>query len=162
MTRFDTTLPNEHPVTGERVTGWALPGDALTRANVRRDAERLGSAPTVMGLGLPSGHVSDDDEADAVAAAFGYAWQVNADPNRTGDFDDRARVWSVDWTCLLADVDMGARRNVHRSTPEAFADFVCATVKYLTEGSPERRDGTRLFPPPLTLPLRDVTIYLAR
>lgn len=120
--------------------------------------------PTLLGVALPPqpGVEVDEDFADAVMGAFGYAWKVHGDPTRTGLWEEGRVLWSADGLTFSAPCDLTSRRSVSRTPGEAMSDLVNDALTYLFEGAPQRRDGTRLFEAPLLHgSWQDVSIYFA-
>lgn len=152
-----------HPVTGAREAARAVnTGDSRDVAAAVRRVVPGQSSPSLLGLTIPPGTFLDDDDADGVMAALGYAWAVNADPKRTGSFDMRQSLWATDLSTVVVDVDLTGRLGKTRSNADAFSDLVCDTVRYLLEGAPVRRDGERLFEAPLAgLAVSDLRLWVS-
>lgn len=86
-----------------------------------------------------------DDEAEVAAGLFGYAWAQHGAARRTGSVDDYPVVWH-DPRTMVVTAPMILRPERSRTRAEATADLFRDFLTYLTEGSPVRRDGTRLVP----------------
>lgn len=151
-----------HPRTGETLpageVGRVLAGETVEAAAAGfadRLPRRLNPAPrlhvprplpTVAGFALDTA-LGDDDDADRVMGALGYAWRVHGDPKRTGPFTERSVLWSDDGATFTVDVDMSGRLARTRTAEAALAAFLSDAAVFMLNGSPERKDGTRLFGP---------------
>lgn len=152
-----------HPVTEVRVNARQVPVDVSgdLAAAVRAVIPTDGSVPSLLALTVPPGTLQDDEDADGIMAALGYAWVVNADPKRTGPFESRQSLWAPDLTAVVVDVDLTGRRNVNRSTGDAFVALVADAVRYMLDGSPVKADGDRLFEAPLPdLSVADLRLWV--
>lgn len=88
-----------------------------------------------------------DDEAEQAAGIAGYAWTVYGAAQHSGNVGDSIVDWDESGQVMFITTRMDLRPELTRSRSEATEGLVAALVKFLSEGTPQRKrhDNTRLI-----------------
>ena len=95
---------------------------------------------------LPDAEMDEGGRCELVEGAVGYAWTIHGMPGTTGKVGDSLFVWPEADT-LIVMADMASRPVRRRPLQRVLQDLVADVRRFVAEGSPARRDGTRLVGP---------------
>lgn len=102
--------------------------------------------------------LDDEEEADTAAGLFGYAWAVHGAPRHTGTAADRLIVWPQPHI-MVAATPWERRPERSRTRAQAARDLLADLHRFVQQGTPQRRDGTRLVAPVPNIDPADIRLF---